>query len=202
METCLRQRATRKSCRSCPAFESGHRCAVSGQCDERSVTLISCLQSADKLIITKSFPVSLKSSSKIHLFPKPASAFNVSVDNSYCFPFVFQCLPSDDCKKLYKDWRIHVRHCLDLSLLARCVDNARWKGKYTQPIGLSHLLEVYKKFSLPKGKIRQSNWENELNDRQQDCTRSLYIISQLIECPCVQMQQTTLTQASSSINTF
>lgn len=56
--------------------------------------------------------------------------------------------------------------------MARCVDNARWKGKYTQPIGLSHLLEIYEKFSLPKGKVQRSNWTNELDDLQQDCTRS------------------------------
>lgn len=79
---------------------------------------------------------------------------------------------SDDCKKLYRDWRVQVRNCLDLSLLARCVDNARWKGKYTNPIGLSHLLEIYEKFSLPKGRVQRSNWENELDDRQQHCTLS------------------------------
>ena len=90
------------------------------------------------------------------------------------FLFFIECLLSDDCKKLYNDWRIHVRNCLDLSLLARCVDNARWKGKYTQPIGLAHLLEVYEKLSLPKGKIQRSNWAIELNDLQQNCTRSLF----------------------------
>ncbi|KIM85515.1 hypothetical protein PILCRDRAFT_367306 [Piloderma croceum F 1598] len=73
-----------------------------------------------------------------------------------------------DCKKLYADWSISVRNCVDLSLLARCVDNARWKGRYVEPIGLGRLVETYEKLSLPKGKIQRSNWEAQLSTVQQD----------------------------------
>jgi hypothetical protein len=78
-------------------------------------------------------------------------------------------LSLDDCKKLAADWNISVRNCVDLSLLARCVDNARWKGRYVEPIGLARLVETYEHLSLPKGKIQRSNWETLLSDVQQDC---------------------------------
>jgi hypothetical protein len=74
-----------------------------------------------------------------------------------------------DCKKLYADWKVTVRNCVDLSLLARCVDNARWKGRYTDPIGLARLVETYEGYSLAKGKKAQrSNWEAQLSKIQQD----------------------------------
>lgn len=72
-----------------------------------------------------------------------------------------------DCKKLWNDWRVNVRNCVDLALLARTVDNARWKGKYNQPIGLSRLCETYKELTLNKGKITRSNWEARLSPQQQ-----------------------------------
>ena len=71
--------------------------------------------------------------------------------------------------KLYSDCKISVRNCVDLSLLARCVDNSRWKGRYVDPIGLSRLVETYENLSLPKGRIQRSNWEAELSEVQQDC---------------------------------
>lgn len=73
-----------------------------------------------------------------------------------------------DCQKLYQDWGISVRNCVELALLARSVDNARWKGKYTNPLGLSRLLETYVGFSLAKGKVQRSNWEQRLSLAQQD----------------------------------
>ncbi|KDQ54772.1 hypothetical protein JAAARDRAFT_196177 [Jaapia argillacea MUCL 33604] len=73
-----------------------------------------------------------------------------------------------DCKKLYLNHAVHTRGCVDLSLLARSVDNARWKGKYSEPIGLARLVETYEQRALPKGKVQRSNWERLLNDQQQD----------------------------------
>lgn len=72
-----------------------------------------------------------------------------------------------DCKKLYRDWGVSVRNCVDLALLARSVDNARWKGAYTKPIGLARLLETYDMTTLAKGKVQRSNWENFLTKLQQ-----------------------------------
>lgn len=64
-----------------------------------------------------------------------------------------------DCYKLYRDWGISMRNCVDLSLFARSVDNATWKGRYANPIGLARLVETYEHLSLPKGKVQRSNWE-------------------------------------------
>ncbi|KIM67056.1 hypothetical protein SCLCIDRAFT_1210529 [Scleroderma citrinum Foug A] len=73
----------------------------------------------------------------------------------------------NDCKKLYRDWSVSVRNCVDLALLARTVDNVRWKGAYTKPIGLARLLETYDMTTLAKGKVQRSNWENFLTKSQQ-----------------------------------
>ncbi|KAF8078279.1 ribonuclease H-like domain-containing protein [Lyophyllum atratum] len=68
----------------------------------------------------------------------------------------------NDVKKLYKDCGVSTRNCVDLSLLARCADNAQWKGKYSSPLGLARLIEAYENLTLPKGRISRSNWEGEL----------------------------------------
>ncbi|KAI6045064.1 ribonuclease H-like domain-containing protein [Pisolithus marmoratus] len=73
-----------------------------------------------------------------------------------------------DCKKLHKDYYLHVCNCVDLSLMARSVDNARWKGRYTNPIGLARLLETYHGTTLHKGKVQRSNWELYLSPNQQN----------------------------------
>ncbi|KZT19395.1 ribonuclease H-like protein [Neolentinus lepideus HHB14362 ss-1] len=74
-----------------------------------------------------------------------------------------------DCKKLYADHGVVLRNCVDLSCLARSVDNAQWKGKYNQPIGLARLVSTYEKQDLPKGKVQRSNWErNPLTPQQQE----------------------------------
>ncbi|GLB36431.1 putative 3'-5' exonuclease [Lyophyllum shimeji] len=68
----------------------------------------------------------------------------------------------NDVIKLHRDCEVSTRNCVDLSLLARCADNARWKGKYSSPLGLARLIEAYEDLALPKGKIVRSNWEAEL----------------------------------------
>ncbi|OJT14022.1 Werner Syndrome-like exonuclease [Trametes pubescens] len=73
-----------------------------------------------------------------------------------------------DCKKLFTDYGVDTRNCVDLSLLARTVDNARWKGKYASPIGLARLCETYEELTLQKGRVQTSNWELPLDLRQQD----------------------------------
>ncbi|KAL6299641.1 ribonuclease H-like domain-containing protein [Sparassis latifolia] len=73
-----------------------------------------------------------------------------------------------DCRKLYADFAVTMRNCVDLSLLARSVDNPRWKGRYASPIGLSRLCETYEELTLSKGKARLSNWEVDLSQLQQD----------------------------------
>jgi len=74
----------------------------------------------------------------------------------------------DDVLKLYNDYCVSVHNCVDLSLLARTVDNARWQGKYNHPLGLARLVESYEYRILVKGKITRSNWEAILNERQQE----------------------------------
>jgi hypothetical protein len=83
---------------------------------------------------------------------------------------MFSTLLLEDCKKLYRDYGVSVRNCVELALLARSVDNATWKGKYSHPLGLTRLLENYKGLTLEgKGKIQRSNWEAWLSEKQQDC---------------------------------
>lgn len=49
------------------------------------------------------------------------------------------------------------------------MDNVRWKGKYSQSIGLARLCETYFGQTLPKGRVQRSNWEAVLSPLQQDC---------------------------------
>lgn len=72
------------------------------------------------------------------------------------------------------------RNCVDLSLLARTVDNAKWKGKYSSPIGLARLCKTYEELDLPKGKITRSNWELLLSDIQQDCAWLFVVFHSLL----------------------
>ncbi|KAH6917559.1 ribonuclease H-like domain-containing protein [Coprinopsis sp. MPI-PUGE-AT-0042] len=72
-----------------------------------------------------------------------------------------------DTAKLFHDWGLDVRGVVDLTLLARTVDNARWIGKYNAPIGLARLVEVYHYRLMEKGKITRSNWEKVLDEKQQ-----------------------------------
>ncbi|SJL05889.1 uncharacterized protein ARMOST_09225 [Armillaria ostoyae] len=65
----------------------------------------------------------------------------------------------NDAKKLYQDHRLSVRSCVDLSMFARSVDNASWKGPFKNPIGLARLVSTYLGFELSKGSITRSNWE-------------------------------------------
>ncbi|TFK76823.1 ribonuclease H-like protein [Pluteus cervinus] len=74
----------------------------------------------------------------------------------------------NDALKLYRDWDVSTYNCVDLSLLARTVDNARWKGKYKESIGLSRLMETYHSLSLAKGRTTRSNWEKHLSFEQQE----------------------------------
>lgn len=75
----------------------------------------------------------------------------------------------DDAQKLWRDCRIHVLGCAELSFLARSADNARWKGPYHTLIGLARLTEAYLGGVLDKGKITRSNWGAKLTVNQQNC---------------------------------
>ncbi|KAJ6627270.1 ribonuclease H-like domain-containing protein [Mycena sp. CBHHK59/15] len=81
-----------------------------------------------------------------------------------------------DAKKLFNDCRVNIRNCVDLSLLAKSVDNRRWKGKYREPIGLARLIATYEDRLLPKGKITRSNWENFLDSEQQEYSHAGYTL--------------------------
>lgn len=74
----------------------------------------------------------------------------------------------NDVKKLYTDYRVSTRNCVDLSLLARSVDNEQWKGKYSIPLGLARLVEAYQDRLLLKERISRSDWESVLNSAQRE----------------------------------
>ncbi|KAI0080064.1 ribonuclease H-like protein [Panus rudis PR-1116 ss-1] len=71
-----------------------------------------------------------------------------------------------DCKKLWTDYNVNCRNFVDLALLARSVDNARWKGRWSDPIGLSRLCEHYFQAALSKGRVQRSDWSAYLKDNQ------------------------------------
>ncbi|PCH33301.1 hypothetical protein WOLCODRAFT_147401 [Wolfiporia cocos MD-104 SS10] len=73
-----------------------------------------------------------------------------------------------DCKKLWTDYAVITRNCVDLAMLARSVDNARWKGRYTEAISLARLCAAYEELELRKGTISRSNWEANLTGAQQE----------------------------------
>ncbi|KAF4623692.1 hypothetical protein D9613_001654 [Agrocybe pediades] len=72
----------------------------------------------------------------------------------------------NDAKKLYNDYQVSICNCVELSFLARTVDNDIWKGRYSSPLGLARLIAKYEDRLLPKGKVTRSNWEAFLNQRQ------------------------------------
>ncbi len=77
-----------------------------------------------------------------------------------------------DCKKLWEDYQVVTRNCVDLGLLARNADSTRWEGSpYPDPLGLARLFTIYTGFSLEKDRsVQLSNWEAKLNEEQQNCT--------------------------------
>ncbi|KAK7694245.1 hypothetical protein QCA50_001425 [Cerrena zonata] len=92
----------------------------------------------------------------------------------------------DDCKHLWADWRVNCRNVVDLSLFARTVDNANWKGSYKSSIGLSRLCETYFNLALNKGRVQRSNWTNVLSEAQleyaaNDCHSGYMIYTRLLQ---------------------
>lgn len=83
-------------------------------------------------------------------------------------------LSSDDSKKLHTDYGVEMKSCVDLSMLARSVDN-QWKGKYTNPLGLARMIAIYDNLALGKGRVTRSNWEAELDQKQQECKCLSYL---------------------------
>jgi hypothetical protein len=71
-------------------------------------------------------------------------------------------------------------NCVDLSLLARTVDNNQWKGKYNSSLGLARLVEFYEYRLLPKGRITRSNWEAKLTPSQVECQHILFLSPRFI----------------------
>lgn len=100
--------------------------------------------------------------------------YRVGTSGSYLSRYLWQdklmgvYLSQGDAKKVHRDCGVSMKKCIDLSLLARSVD-PRWKGKYTNPIGLANLVATYEFLALGKGKITRSNWEAPLSYNQQEC---------------------------------
>jgi hypothetical protein len=73
-----------------------------------------------------------------------------------------------DADKLRRDFGVNAASCLELSYLARAVDQqwATTKGL----ISLTRLVKAYEDRNLKKPKyIQLSNWESSLTEEQQDC---------------------------------
>jgi len=70
-----------------------------------------------------------------------------------------------------------MRNCVDLSLLARTVDNPKWAGRYNSPIGLARLIACYEYKLLAKGKVSRSDWAAVLSSKQQECETITHLLS-------------------------
>lgn len=74
-----------------------------------------------------------------------------------------------------------MRNCVDLSLLARAVDGARWTEP-SKEIGLARLVAFYENRLLSKAhKTRMSDWASPLNEKQQECRSSSFVGRSLAE---------------------
>ncbi len=93
----------------------------------------------------------------------------------------------EDAQKLYRDWQANITNCVDLALLARTAHNDKWKGRYSDPLGLAHLTAVYKNRALAKGKITRSNWEHFLSEPQQMCQCSRSLVSTVHHSDCLSL---------------
>ncbi|KAJ3855849.1 ribonuclease H-like domain-containing protein, partial [Lentinula lateritia] len=79
----------------------------------------------------------------------------------------------NDAKKLFRDLRICLNSCVDLSLFFYASEtflgphfHRLFRGSYLTSIGLARLAETYEGIVLTKGKITRSNWDLELSPVQ------------------------------------
>ena len=114
--------------------------------------------------------------------------------NYHRTPVRFTCLINSthlgDAQRLYQDYGVTVRSCIELSYLARCVDQDRWSGDHRNLIGLSRLVQTYMGFTLSKTSTRSGNWDDVLTNAQKLCmleyrflfTRAVAYIDTLLRC--------------------
>ncbi|KAL5534554.1 hypothetical protein ACEPAG_1017 [Sanghuangporus baumii] len=72
-----------------------------------------------------------------------------------------------DAQRMYRDFGVAVRSCVELSYLARTLDPDRWPGNPTEFISLARLASVYLNRSLLKNGTRRSNWEENVLSQEQ-----------------------------------
>ena len=76
-----------------------------------------------------------------------------------------------DAQRLYRDFYVSTRSCIELSYLARYVEKGRWPGPLRDLISLARLVHTYEGVWLAKGgNIQTSNWESKLSNKQIICT--------------------------------
>ncbi|PAV21868.1 ribonuclease H [Pyrrhoderma noxium] len=72
-----------------------------------------------------------------------------------------------DAQRLYRDFYVSTRSCIELSYLARYVEKGRWPGPLRDLISLARLVHTYEGVWLAKGgNIQTSNWESRLSNKQ------------------------------------
>ena len=76
----------------------------------------------------------------------------------------------NDGRKLFKDWGVQVRGLVELSYLAREVDDELEKKRAF--LRLDYVVERYTGRTLLKGPVRLSNWELWLKEEQLECESS------------------------------
>ncbi|KAH8916113.1 ribonuclease H-like protein [Atractiella rhizophila] len=84
-----------------------------------------------------------------------------------------------DARKLYRDFGVALKGVIELSDVARSVDLERWQHKRGL-IALQTLTGYYTDLYLPKGSVRTSNWERQLDEEQQNYSRDDVLAAVLV----------------------
>lgn len=86
----------------------------------------------------------------------------------------------DDALKVWRDYRISMRGCVELNDMVKRVDPEGFYSVPQHPIGLAKLAEMYLHRHLEKDQlVRTSNWENTMSAEQLTCKFVDYILSVL-----------------------
>lgn len=77
---------------------------------------------------------------------------------------------SEDALKVWRDYGISMRGCVELNTMVRNVDPEGFNSVPQNPIGLARLAEMYLKKHLRKDQhVRTSNWEEVMSQEQLTC---------------------------------
>lgn len=90
----------------------------------------------------------------------------------FCFHFERQTVDdlADDSKKIWCDYGLSMKGCVELNTMAYNVDPVGFASVRQHPVGLAKMAEMYLRRHLRKEqRIRTSNWEDVMTGEQLTC---------------------------------